>query len=144
MHLRILQRKLASLPTDRKCPQNLMSQARICGYSEKKKVTVAKLQKWVEMSLVRAGRRVRMIQRQDLLPLIVTVAQLRYLHQMEQSGEMYCAEDGRRVFTELADTTFSACCMEGLNIEKYKMDALFWHCYQQEEMYSVSDVLELI
>ena len=85
-----------------------------------------------------------MIQRKDLLPLIVTTAQLRYLHQLGQSGEMYQQEMGRTLFEKLANTTLTACFMDCLNTEKYKMDALFWNCYQKEEMYSVSDVLELI
>ena len=144
LRLRMLQRKLALLPPDKKCPKDVLVQAQVCGYTEKKKASVVKLQEWTEMALVQAGRRIRMIQRKDLLPLIVTTAQLRYLHQLEQSGEMYQQETGRMVFKKLANTTLTACCMDCLNIEKYKMDALFWNCYQEEEMYSVSDVLELI
>ena len=122
----------------------MMLQAQACGYAEKKKVSAAKLQEWTGLALVQAGRRIRMVQRKDLLPLIVTVAQLRYLHQLEQSGEIYQQETGRMLFKKLVNTTLTACCMECLNTEKYKMDALFWSCYQEEDMYSVSDVLEMI
>jgi len=144
MRLRLLQRKLALMPPDKKCPKDVLVQAEVCGYSKKKGTSIAKLQEWITVSLVQTARRIRMIQRKDLLPLIVTTAQLRYLHQLEQSGEMYQQDTGRMLFKKLANTTLTACCMECLNIEKYKMDALFWNCYQEEEMYSVSDVLELI
>ena len=93
---------------------------------------------------MQAGRRIRMIKRKDLLPLIVTAAQLRYLHLLEQSGEIYQQETGRMLFKKLADTTLTACSMECLNTEKYKMDMLFWSCYQEEDMYSVSDILEVL
>lgn len=144
MRLRLLHKKLALLPPDKKCRKDMMLQAQACGYAEKKKVSVAKLQEWTGLALVQAGRRIRMVQRKDLLPLIVTVAQLRYLHQLEQSGEIYQQETGRMLFKKLVNTTLTACCMECLNTEKYKMDALFWSCYQEEDMYSVSDVLEMI
>ena len=144
MRLRLLRRKLALLPPDKKCPEDVMVQAQMCGYMGKMKIPAVKLQEWSETALVQAGRRIRMIQRKDLLPLIVTTAQLRYLHQLGQSGEMYQQEMGRTLFEKLANTTLTACFMDCLNTEKYKMDALFWNCYQKEEMYSVSDVLELI
>ena len=92
MRLRLLHKKLALLPPDKKCRKDMMLQAQACGYAEKKKVSAAKLQEWTGLALVQAGRRIRMVQRKDLLPLIVTVAQLRYLHQLEQSGEIYQQE----------------------------------------------------
>lgn len=144
IRLRLLQRKLALLPPDRKCPKDVILQAQGCGYTEKKKVPAAKLQEWTRLALVQAGRRIRMIKRKDLLPLIVTAAQLRYLHQLEQSGEIYQQETGRMLFKKLADTTLTACSMECLNTEKYKMDMLFWSCYQEKDMYSVSDILEVL
>lgn len=82
-------------------------------------------------------RRCLMIQREDLLPLIHTVAQQRYMAEHENS---YCADTAKQLFCDMANSTLNACNMPMLN-EKYEIDYVLMECYTEEEMYSYSDLL---
>lgn len=144
VNLLLLKRQTENFKRNRRCSKELLEQAHSCGYTGSGKISVEQLGVWADREQVRLGKRIRVIQRRDLLQLILTTAQLRYFHRLEQNREIYDVKEGRRLFAQLADTALIACCMERLNIEKYKIDALFWNCYQQEEIYSVSDLLEMI
>ena len=142
LRLLLLKKKLERQAGFKKCSRKTVEQAVLLGYQGKKWITVNELKEWIEVSVVQVGRRIRLVQRQDLLPLILSVAQIRYSYKLEQ-GEKYDMENARAEFKELADTTFAGCDMEPLQTEKYKLDALMWNCFQEREMYSISDVLEI-
>ncbi len=82
-------------------------------------------------------RRCLMIQREDLLPLIHTVAQQRYMAEHEND---YRADAARQMFCNMANSTLNACNMPMLN-EEYEIDYVLMACYTEEEMYSYSDLL---
>lgn len=141
--LSVIRSKLMRCKPHKKCPKELLNEMIACGFPKREAVSVEEALDWVNPMLVRAGRRIKMIQRQDLLPLILTIAQLRYQKE-NVTGERYSKEEGQKRFRNLADTTLTACGMECFNRKKYKLDAILWNCYGLEEMYSVSDFFEIL
>lgn len=122
------------------CPKELWNKAYDMGYQGKKEKGA--LTEWVTKTLARQSQRCRRIQRSDLLTLAFHLQQLRF---MRASGEAMADYDYRRErerFCELADPMLAACNMETMNPEKYLLDAALWCCYQPEEVYSFSDVIE--
>ncbi|MBO5485931.1 MAG: hypothetical protein J5988_03220 [Eubacterium sp.] len=85
-------------------------------------------------------RRCRLLERQDILPLILVVAQKRYIRKLER--EEYDASEAKKQFTDLANRILVSCHMTRLDEEKYELDALVCSCFASDEMYSFSDVLE--
>lgn len=88
-------------------------------------------------------RRCVMVQRGDLLPFVLYVAQHRYLESISFEAGNYVWEDAKREFTVLADQTLAACNMAKLS-EKYELDSLLLACFQEDEMYSYSEMLEAV
>lgn len=84
-------------------------------------------------------RRCLMIQREDLLPLIHTVAQQRYMAENEND---YNADAARQLFCDMANSTLNACGMPMLN-DEYEIDYVLKACYAEDEMYSYSDLLSV-
>lgn len=78
-----------------------------------------------------------LIQREDLLPLIHYVAQLRY----EKENKGYHMNEARQVFTDLADEILSDCQMAVMK-EGYRLDDMFLSSYRENEMYSFADLME--
>lgn len=99
------------------------------------------IRRWLEEERKKVGRRLCIMGRQDLLPLILCVAQKRYWKKMDCEG-VYNAQEARQEFVELANRTLRACRLEPLCPEKYEMDAIVYQCYKEEEMHALSDVLE--
>lgn len=124
------------------CPDWAWDILREYGYSSKDR-QIAGILDWLDQRIKTQTRRCNSIQRKDLLPLLLCVAQKRYLKQL-QPGEEYQAEKAKNVFIEFANYTLSACNMELLNPVRYEFDAVLCLCYQPEELYSLSDVLEAI
>ena len=85
-------------------------------------------------------RRCRLLDRQDILPLILCVAQKRYLR--KYSNEKYDAGRAKKQFVDLANQILVSCQMVTLDEERYELDALLCSCFEEEEMCSLSDVLE--
>lgn len=88
-------------------------------------------------------RRCVPVQRSDLLPFVLYVAQHRYLESIGFETANYVWEDAKREFIILADQTLAACNMAKLS-EKYELDALLLCCFQEDEMYSYSEMLEAL
>lgn len=84
-------------------------------------------------------RRCILLQRNDLMPMILYLAQSKYVH--EHPNE-YKKDEAKIAFVTLADTVLTACYMEPFN-EKYELDALLSTCFQEDEMYSYSDLLDV-
>lgn len=93
------------------------------------------------------GKRRRLIvKRNDLLPMILYVAQQNYLSEVLKTGEqdeVYNREKALKMFRNLADATMIACNMAPLD-EKYVFDMILLECYQQDEMYGYGDVMGLV
>lgn len=100
---------------------------------------VGEVLEWLEEFDSEGRRRRLIVKRDDLLPMILYVAQQRYL----KEGGAYCCEAARKVFTDLANATLIACNMAPLD-ENYIYDMILLACFQEEEMYGYEDVLELV
>lgn len=122
-------------------PKEIVSLAEECGGGEPE--TVEEAVGCLERFEKENKRRRLIVQRGDLLPLILYVAQQTFLQETRQSGAPYDGERARKVFTTLADETLIACGMEPLN-EKYLLDAVLLACFQKNEMYTYTDVLALV
>lgn len=85
-------------------------------------------------------RRVLLISRSDLLPLILHVAQRQY---EREHGEFYNREQAKTHFRDLADATLNACNMEVLN-EEYRLDQALLMCFQEDEMYTYAELLDAL
>lgn len=88
-------------------------------------------------------RRIVLVQRNDLLPLAMYVAQQRYLESIGFNMEKYIPEMAKNEFVILADQTLAACNMARVS-EEYELDAVLLACFQEDEMYSYSEVLEMV
>lgn len=84
-------------------------------------------------------RRCLTIQREDLLPLIHTVAQQHYL---SENSDEYHKDIAIEIFINYANTTLNACNMPPLSNE-YEIDTVLMACYTDKEMYSYADVLSI-
>lgn len=85
-------------------------------------------------------QRCQLVKRSDLLPLIHYVAQKRY-EQQRKEGEEYVRQDALDIFVTLSREVFSKCQMMELD-DRYQLDYLFGATYGEQEMYSLSDVIE--
>lgn len=104
--------------------------------------TVGEAKEWIASYRKENKRRCLQIQRQDILPLILYVAQHRYLEEIGQDMSSYRQKDALELFRTLADSTLAACNMSRLN-EAYELDVVLCACYQAEEMFGYAELLEL-
>ncbi len=88
-------------------------------------------------------RRCALVQREDLLPFVLYESQRRYWKSVDNAEEAYEAEQAKADFMVLANQTMAACNMACLS-EKYALDSALLACFQQDEMYSYADVLEVV
>ena len=77
--------------------------------------TVGEAKEWIASYRKENKRRCLQIQRQDILPLILYVAQHRYLEEIGQDMSSYCQQDALELVRTLADSTLAACNMSRLN-----------------------------
>lgn len=63
---------------------------------------------WIASYRKENKRRCLQIQRQDILPLILYVAQHRYLEEIGQDMSSYCQKDALELFRTLADSTLGS------------------------------------
>lgn len=99
--------------------------------------TVWDAEKYLEKSLKNQKQLCHLIRREDLMPLIHYVAQLRY----EKENKEYHRGEAREVFIDLANEVLSDCQMAVLR-EGYRMDDMFLSSYGESEMYSFADLME--
>ncbi len=142
-HVRQSFRKIKELSDQEKCPVWIWEITQ--EYSRKKKEieTVADAKRWMKEYLEEHKRRCLQIQRSDILPMILYVSQRRYLKEIDHDMTKYCQKDALVAFDNLANATLSACNMCQLN-EQYELDTVLRSCYGKEEMYTYSELLEVI
>lgn len=105
--------------------------------------TVSDATRWLKEFEQEQQRRRIHINRCDLLPLAHYIAQHCYLQRSESLGEEYDAVQGCREFRQIANKMLTQCRMAELS-ENFEMDAVLLACYQPEEMFSFSDVLDVV
>lgn len=106
-------------------------------------LTVGQAYEWLQHYKKAQKRRCLLIQRGDLLPMIMYMTQKDYLKSNAYDMDEYNAAEVVKSFEEVANATLSGCNMALLNKE-YDLDSLFYLCIQKSEMYSLSDVLDEI
>lgn len=104
-------------------------------------VTVGETRKVLDRVLRQQKQRCQLVKRSDLLPLIHYVAQKRYEQQKEEEDE-YVQQEALDVFVALSEEIFSKCQMMELD-DRYQLDYLFCSTYGEQEMFSLSDVIEV-
>lgn len=96
----------------------------------------------LETALDHQKQRCQLVKRSDLLILLHYVSQKRYQRQLDNTKEDYSQKEALAVFTGLAEEVLGECNMTALN-EKYQLDYLFIHSFGEDEMYTLSDVIEI-
>lgn len=143
IHTKQAIQELKRLDQDMTCPKYILDM--IAKYSRRGIYVkdVGEALDWLEEFDSESRRRRLMVKREDLLPMILYVAQQRYLKENRENGGDYCCVDAKKLFVELANATMIACNMATLD-ENYVYDMILLACYQEEEMYGYEDVLELM
>lgn len=75
--------------------------------------------------------------------MVVYMVQKDYLKNISRDIKQYDRDDAVLYFEEVANATLSSCNMALLN-QEYEMDSLFYLCFQENDMYSLADVLDEI
>lgn len=117
----------------------------IAGYSKGKESpdTSVAAKKWLLHFKAEHKRRCHLIQRQDILPMVLYVAQRQYTDKMGESDAEYYQESAKQLFVEMANVTLSSCGMSALSPD-FQLDALLLACFQPEEMYSYEDLIDTL
>lgn len=105
--------------------------------------TVKEAKEWLLLYKKEHKRRSLLIQRSDLLPLILYVVQNHYLDTIGYDMNLYKREEATKEFTEVANSTLAACNMALLD-EKYVLDDILFQCFQDKGMYSYAEMMDLI
>ena len=136
--------KLHHLSPNESCPAALTEAMVSLGIFEKpdKKATVSQALFTLEAFVKKQKNRCLLIQRSDLLPMILYMVERDYMKQQSDDMNLYGREDALAYFEEIANSTLSACSMALLNRD-YLPDNLIYQCFQEDELVSLSDVLEL-
>lgn len=142
IHIRQAVWELRGIREEEPCPEKILRMIRQHSRSEVPIKNAGEALKWLE-KFDREGKRRRLIvKREDLLPMILYVAQQRYQKAGKEAEKPYCRADAKRTFCDLANATMIACNMAPLD-EKYLFDMILLACFQEDEMYGYEDVLEL-
>ena len=135
-------RELMNLDAESNCPDWVNDITKICNrhFNELHSVKDAlyQLTRYSEEQ----KRRCIDIRRGDLLPIIHYVAQCQYLDSIDNMEEKYNMKIAKRNFVSMANEMLKLCQMAPLNKE-YELDAVLLSCFQPDEMYSYSEILEL-
>ena len=134
--------ELENMDEESQCPVWILKLSQEYGRGMNRNATVGEAKEWIASYRKENKRRCLQIQRQDILPLILYVAQHRYLEEIGQDMSSYCQKDALELFRTLADSTLAACNMSRLN-EAYELDAVLCACYQAEDMFGYAELLEL-
>lgn len=142
----VLQQKRNSAK-DEKCPEWI--EALMCEYGIQTMeeavsdgISLKDASRMIEAYRREHRRRCVLLGRNDLLPFVLYTAQHRYLESIGFDMANYVSGAAKREFVVLADQTLAACSMAKLS-EEYELDAVLLACFQEDDMYSYSEVLEV-
>ena len=103
---------------------------------------VKEAKEWLKHFLTEQKRRCIDVHRNDILPLIHYIAQHRYLEKIALKRREYNAASAKKVFVNLANDILEQCGMAALN-KSYELDYMLLECFQKDEMYSYSEMLDM-
>ena len=135
--------QLEALPAEESCPAEVKELLKKLMKKDEIDWKCGEAGEWLVAYDKEHKRRQLVVQRSDLLPFVLYVSQQRYIEQVEERGEMYDAAKARRMFRQAADDVLTACNMAPISEER-ELDAVLLTCYQEEEMYGYTDVLETL
>ena len=132
--------------TDSACP------GWICRLMKQELPEKSSKQEWQEITTGQAKKlltkmhrkqksRCLLIQREDLLPLLMEVARRKYHQDKEKTGEKESPQEAQKYFCTMANTILGACSMAPLD-ERYALDKKLLDSFWEEEMDSFADLLE--
>lgn len=121
------------------CPQYVCDMINEFGRSDIGIADAGEALAWLEEFDNEGKRRRLIVKREDLLPMILYVAQQRYL---KEKGASYNCKEAQKIFADMANATMIACNMPPLD-GNYMYDMILLACFQEDEMYGYGDVMEL-
>jgi hypothetical protein len=136
-------RALESMSDDKPCPEWIQLLGERYSKGRLQFRTIKEARDWVDEYAKEHRRRCLMVQRGDILPMILYVAQQDYIKSIGNQMEQYKASDARKAFEDLANSTLGACKMADLS-EDYEIDVALLACFQKDEMHTYSDVLDVV
>ena len=125
------------------CPEWVAEFIESCAKKTAVPKNVKEAEEWLKSFRVENHRRCKLVQRKDLLPMILYVAQCRYTEENNRQYKEYEQNSAKEYFVNMANATLSSCGMTPIN-EKYKLDMVLLSTYQKDDMYSYSEVVEII
>lgn len=139
--LSMLNHQLEDYKDKELCPATIIDTMERAGYKKEGKITVGEAERWVTKRIKEQGRRCQLLQRNDLLPLILCVSQRRFLRENSSHTEVEGEEAGKN-FVKLANATLTSCHMQLLQPERFEFDAILMQCFQKDGLYFLPEVLE--
>lgn len=136
---------LEKIDGDAPCPETIRSliSELDSGFDIPPKTSAVRAGEWLKDYMKKQKRRCLLLQRGDILPMVIYMVQRDYMKKISYDMDKYNAEEVIKYFEEVANATLSTCDMAPLNRE-YELDTLFYLCFQKTEMYSLADVLDIL
>lgn len=134
---------LQKMDRDAPCPEEIRHLMAELDFDISPQITAAQAGEWLRDYMKKQKRRCLLLQRGDILPMVIYMVQRDYMKKISYDMDKYNAEEVTKYFEEVANATLSTCDMAPLNRE-YELDTLFYLCFQESEMYSLADVLDVL
>lgn len=136
---------LQKMEGDAPCPETIRSlMAELDSGSDiPENISAAQAGEWLKNYQKKQKRRCLLIQRGDILPMVIYMVQRDYMKKISYDTDKYNADEVMKYFEEVANATLSTCNMALLNRE-FELDTLFYLCFQESEMYQLADVLDVL
>ena len=140
--LRQAEAKLSQLADEEKCPEEVQKVFSI--FQRKKMVnTVEDAKREVAYLCKQQKQRCHLVQREDMLVFLHYLAQKKYFHEINEDYSKYKKEDAIEYFVNMSDGILSACGMASIS-EEYEIDSFLLSGFGESEMFSLSDLIELV
>lgn len=136
-------KELSELSDSEACPDWIA--CNVESYSKGKcvPVTAGDAREWLEEDSAEHRRRCHIVERNDLLPLILYISQNKHLQVIHSDYEQYDCQVAKSEFIRIANATLTACNMETLS-DRYQLDVALLCCFQNDEMFSFPDLLDAV
>ncbi|MBE5937017.1 MAG: hypothetical protein E7265_03195 [Lachnospiraceae bacterium] len=135
--------ELEILDDNSECPEWIIE---LINYYSKGKTVIKNKNEalmWLNNDYSDHRRRRILAKRDDLLPMILFVAQRNYLLTIDEDMSLYNKEDALEQFNKMANSSLAACNMDLLS-NNYELDVALTACYQEDDMYTYQDVLDIV
>lgn len=135
--------ELRGMSDNAPCPAWIVYLIEKYSKEEHKKLTVKEAKEWLEKDMSEHKRRCHIVQRGDLLPLILHMAQNKHMQVIHYDYSQYDSAIAKEEFVRIANATLSACNMEPLS-DAYQLDVALSACFQQDELFSYLDIIDAL